>query len=97
MSLTSPNADDGAILFELAGPAVHGITLSSTTLTYYIDSSAAPIRVAVLGNLSNGPLLTFVVNDTTAMSSYSATAKDVASRQNQLRSGFTGYQLKITH
>jgi hypothetical protein len=43
-----------------------------------------------------GPLLTFVVNDTTAMASYSATPKAVANRQNQLRSPLTGYELKVT-
>lgn len=86
------------MLFELTGPAsIHGVTVANTSLKFYIDSGSATIRVVAAGSLSNGPLLTFTVSDTTAISSYSATLKDVANRQNQLRSPLTGYELRILH
>lgn len=97
VSLTTPNADDGALLFELTGPAtIHGISLADANLKYYIDSSSATIRVVAAGAIKSGSLLTFIVSDTTTISSYSASLKDVANRQNQLRSPLTGYELKIS-
>ncbi|HWC75722.1 MAG TPA: hypothetical protein VG454_17480 [Gemmatimonadales bacterium] len=96
VSLTTPNSDDGAILFELKGPSIHGITPKSSSLQMYIDSSSAPVRVAVLGSVTSTTFLTFTIADTTTLPSYSATLVDVANRQNQLRASLAGYQLKIT-
>jgi len=98
VSLTTPNSDDGALLFELTGPAtIHVNPPPSGSVKFFIDSSAATIRVVAAGSVHTGPLLTFTVADTTTLSSYSATVKDVASRQNVLRQSLAGYELKITH
>ena len=97
VSLTTPNSDDGAMLFELAGPvAIHALSAANPNVKFYIDSSTATIRVVAAGALNSGRLLTFTVADTNTVSSYSATIKDVANRQNALRAALAGYELRIT-
>jgi hypothetical protein len=96
VTLTTPRSDDGAILFELKGPAVHAIA-PAAGLTFYIDSSSSPIRGVAMGAISGGLLLTFTISDTTAFPSYSATLVEVADRQNGLRSTLTGYDLRLSH
>jgi hypothetical protein len=93
----TPFADDGAILIELNGPSIHGITPAGTNLQFYIDSTTSPVRVAAFGTINGGTLLSFTVADTTTLASYSAVLVDVANRQNDLRNSLAGYALRITH
>jgi hypothetical protein len=97
VNFVTPRTDDGAILFELKGPSLHGITPANTSLQVYIDSSSSTIRVATFGTLNSGAVVTFTIADTTTLSSYSATLVDVANRQNQLRAPLTGYELRLAH
>ncbi|HLZ97856.1 MAG TPA: hypothetical protein VKP66_07875 [Steroidobacteraceae bacterium] len=41
--------------------------------------------------------MTFTIPDTTTLPPYSATLIDVASRQNALRAGLSGYSLTLSH
>jgi hypothetical protein len=97
VTYTSPRTDDGAILFELKGPSIHGITPTGTNLQIYVDSTTSPIRVVAFGAINSGALLTFTIADTATFSSYGATLVDVANRQNDVRSSLTGYALTVTH
>jgi hypothetical protein len=94
-NLTTPNSDDAAILLELRGSSIHGITLANSSLKMFADSSGSPIRIMIAGSLSSGALLSFDVPDVGAVGSYSATLVDVANTQNQLR-GKSGYSLSVT-
>ena len=93
-SFTSPNSSDGAILLELRGTSIHGIALANSAWKLYADSSGTPIRIAIMGNLSSGALLTFDVPDVTAAASYSATIVDVADMQSKIRAT-NGYTITI--
>src|SRR5919204_921127 len=55
----TPFTDDGAILIELNGPSIHGITPAGTNLQFYIDSTTSPVRVAAFGMINGGTLLHF--------------------------------------
>lgn len=89
----TPNSDDAAILLELRGANVHGIALANSAWKLYADTTGTPIRIAIMGNVKSGALLTFDVPDVAA--SYTATIVDVSDAQNSVRAS-TGYSLTIT-
>jgi len=93
-SLTSPNSSDGAILLELRGSSIHGVTLSNSSWKMFADSSGTPLRIAIMGSITSGALLTFEVPDVSAASSYTATIVDVADGANKLRAS-SGYALTV--
>jgi hypothetical protein len=95
VSLTTPNADDAALLLELRGANIHGIALTNSAWRMYADSSGSPIRIVVAGHLAAGPVLTFQVPDVDMVASYTATLVDVSNAQNELRAK-TGYALVVT-
>lgn len=94
--LTTPLGDDGAIVVEVRGPNVTQVQLSDNTmflLAEHVDSATQ--RFVILGDLQSGPLATFHVPDIHAVRAYSATAVEVASRDNTVRSSLEGYALTI--
>jgi hypothetical protein len=95
VALSTPHNDDGAILFELRGPNVGLLALMNSSLKVYADTSSDVLHVAVIGNISAGPVMTFAVPDVGAVQSYTATLVDVADRQNATRD-LTGYTLTIS-
>ena len=96
VSLATPNTDDGALLLEVKGPSIRGVTTKSAALQVYADTmSTTTVRTVVAGNLSSGGLFTFQVPDVNAAGSYTVTIVDIADRQNRLRSGANGYVLTI--
>ena len=96
MSLTTPNTDDGAILFEVSGPAID--TLAPVNASYRLSTRRignTTVRAVLAGPVAGGTLAILEVPDIGAASSYTATVIEVADRQNQLRSQLTGYQLQV--
>lgn len=96
VTLTSPNADEGAVLFEITGQGI-GI-LAPADPSYRLFSlpiGAAMVRAVVVGDLSSGALVHFSVPDVGAAASYRATVIEVADRANQLRSRLGEYGLSI--
>jgi hypothetical protein len=96
VSLTTPNADDGAVMVTLQGPDLSTIQASSTAYVLYSRvSSAAEARVILVGNVSAGPLFTFKLGAGQALSAYTASVQQVATRGDALRTSTTGYQLTV--
>jgi len=96
VSLTTPNTDDGAILFEVSGPAIDTIVpvnASYRLFTRRIGSTT--VRSVLAGPVANGTVATLEVPDVGAAGSYTATVTEVVDRQNQVRSPLTGYQLQV--
>src|SRR5262245_24227547 len=54
IDLTTPNADDGAVLFTIVGPGIDSVTSGSYAVSVGTSSTAA--RVLVYGNLAAGLL-----------------------------------------
>jgi hypothetical protein len=94
--LASPNGVDGAILFDVAGGAVvnpKGASLpASQVFARSVDASTT--RIAVVGNIAPGGVVTFEVTESARSSDYSATVLEVADRDNELRD-LTGYSLSV--
>jgi len=94
VSLTTPNADDGAVLVTLTGPGVSNPQPGSSAYRLYFRVvSADELRVMVVGDLSAGVLLTLGVGEVTSIGQYSGTFVEVASQTDVLRATLTGYSL----
>lgn len=96
VSLTTPNTDDGAIVFEVSGRAIDTITVMSASyrlFTYRIGSTA--VRAVLAGPVAGGTLAILKVPDVGAAASYTATVTEVVDRQNQPQL-LNGYQVQVT-
>ncbi len=97
LSLTTPNSDDGAILFSIAGgEMVAPSAASNSHLLFVRATGGTSINAVVLGDLTQGALMTFDVPDVEKASSYSATVSQVADRNNLLRDDISGYGLALS-
>ena len=96
MRLITPNADDGALSFEISGPvdSVSASTGSLQLFTRRLDGST--LLGAVVGELGDGAIVTLHVPDVSAAALYQATVLEVADRDDALRSSLAGYALTVT-
>lgn len=97
VALVTPNVSDGAILLDLAGPGLTTPQSASTSYALFARlQSAAQLRVAVLGDLTGGPLFTVSVPDVRDLSVFSGSVIEIANRTGGLRDGVVGYALEFT-
>jgi hypothetical protein len=96
LRLTTPKSDDGAIVLDVRGPDVTQVQLADGTMFLLTESvNGVTQRLVAVGDLQSGALVTFHVPDIHAISAYSATAVEVASRDNAIRSSLEGYTLAV--
>lgn len=95
VTLSTPNTDDGAIVFRVTGPGVTQIANAVPSRYMHFDQVGTSLTVVIVGNLADGTLLTFRVPDVSAVSSYSATVLEVADQTNELRGSVGGYGLAV--
>jgi hypothetical protein len=94
--LVTPNADDGAILIEISGPApIADITVALQGAVVHSRADGNKTRLAVFGPLASGALVRFSVPDVNAAQQYSAQVTEVSDRASALRTSVTGYQISI--
>jgi hypothetical protein len=93
VSLTTPNADDGAIMFTVSGGAIDAPTLLDIDHVLYLMEGTNSITAIVAGDIVAGGLLEFDVPDIEV--TYTATITQVADRLNDLRDPLTGYDLTV--
>jgi hypothetical protein len=94
--LTTPNADDGAILFSIAGGTVQGPAATSPSHRVFSRATGATsTTVVVVGNLAAGPVLLFDVRDVRTVDDFTSTVLEVAARDNSLRASLAGYSLEV--
>jgi hypothetical protein len=95
VTLTTPNPDDGAIVFRVNGPGITQVTNAVASHYMHFDQAGTALTVVVVGDLADGMLLTFRVPDVSSVSSYSATVLEVADRTNRLRETVGSYGLSV--
>ena len=95
VTLTTPNMDDGAILFEVTGPDIVSVTVTVPEHYTHVGQDGSTLTIVVVGNIESGLLVGIDVPDVGAVASYSATATEVADRTNELRSSLSGYELTV--
>ncbi|UCF19032.1 MAG: hypothetical protein JSU87_14035 [Gemmatimonadota bacterium] len=97
LTLTTPNADDGAILFSISGGGIDIPTsVVASNLLFHRLTGTASMNAVVVGDIAAGALVSFEVPDVGAAPSYSATITEVADRNNALRTSLAGYSLSVS-
>ena len=94
--LTTPHADDGAVLFEVSGGPIDTATAGNASLRLFTRrASGSTIVGVVAGVVTNGAVITLRVPDVGAAAGYTARVVEVADRQNALRTSLAGYALTL--
>lgn len=94
VSLTTPNADDGAVLVALFGPGFTRIQPASAAYRVYsLTASPTEVRILVVGDLSTGALLSLDVDDPARIAEYHGTVLQAASRDDIVHTVSTDYDL----
>jgi len=93
--LTTPHGDDGAMTFELRGPAIDTAMVVDPSLRLFTRrESDSRVVGAVVGPLANGAVIRLQVPDVSA-AGYTANVLEVADRQDVLRFSLEGYALTV--
>jgi hypothetical protein len=93
MSLVTPNADDGAIMFTVSGGVIDTPALLDIDHVLYLMEDSSSISVIIAGDIAAGELLEFDVPDIEV--TYTATITQVADRANDLRESLADYDLTV--
>jgi len=94
--LTTPNADDGAMTFQVSGAAIDSATAVNQSLRLFTRRDGGDVVGVVVGALANGAVITLQVPDVGEAARYRATVLEVADRQDALRASLVGYALTVT-
>ena len=94
LRLTSPNIDDGALLFTLSGPPVDSLTTTNTSLRLFTRrESDSTLVAALVGPVGSGAVVT--LHGASEPDDYVARVLEVADRRNFLRETLIGYALTV--
>ena len=96
LHLTTPHADDGAVMFEITGPPTDSVTAVSDSLRLFTRRAGGTLVGVVIGTVADGPVVKLWVPDVSAAASYRGRVLDVADRQNALRTSLESYALTVT-
>jgi hypothetical protein len=97
VSLTTPNADDGAVIVMISGPNLATIQPADSHYVVYSRlASAQEARVIVIGNLVAGPLFTVRFGAPHLISAYSGAVQQVATRGDSILSSTVGYRVTVS-
>ena len=79
LRLTTPRADDGALVFEVSGPPIDSVVAAGAPLRLFTRRADGSTLVgAVVGDVANGAIVTLQVPDVGAARLYTARVIEVA-------------------
>ena len=97
VGLTTPNADDGALMVTVRGPGM--ATVVSSSPSYLVFSNLAvqnQAKVIAVGDLRAGAVFTVTVAGANPLSDYTITLDQVASRTDALRANLAAYKVTLS-
>lgn len=97
VTLTTPNGDDGALMFTVRGPEMLAVTSASSS--YLVFSNLAvqgQARVIAVGDLRPGAVFTIAVTGAHEPADYTVSLEQVATRADALRSNLAGYKATVS-
>lgn len=94
VTYSSPNSDDGAVLFAIGGAQIDSVSLGAYT-GYVRKVNTDSVVVVVAGHPVSGALVTFAVPDKNAAASYHARITQVAQRGTYAQRALTGYGVTV--
>jgi hypothetical protein len=92
--LSTPHADDAALVLRLSGPTQAEPQFEGDLLGFTRAGENA-VRVAIFGELRTGTLLRFAVPDVRQVGSFRAELQEVADAGNAVREALTGYGVTV--
>jgi len=96
LRLTTPNADDGAVLFKVSGPPIDtAVAVDASLRLFTARTDRSTVVGVVVGVVDNGAVVTLQVPDVGLAGGYTAQVLEVAGRQNALRPSLAGYALTV--
>jgi len=101
MTLTTPNADDGGIVFTVSGPSILGVTPAGGVDLIETRTTAGAITTSTIiarGTLANGALGTLRVRGVNIDSPYTIEVKEAAARASGgyvQRANLTQYRVQV--
>lgn len=101
ITLTTPNAGDGAVLFTVAGPSILGVTARpglEMTESSSSDNGRTTSTILIRGNLTSGPIGSLTVRGADAGAAYTTEVRQVAAGASggyALRADLTTYRLAM--
>lgn len=90
--LTTPNANDGAVLLEVTG-AVDSVQPMSYTTFSSLESGGA--RVVVTGDIASGVVARLYVPDAASAGQYTGSLSQAAQRSSFTLQNLTGYRVVV--
>jgi hypothetical protein len=94
--LTTPHSDDGAVLFEVIGPAIDSATAVSPSIRLFTRRVGGSLSGALVGEVASGAVVLLHLPDVESAGEYRASVREVADRQDSLRASLTGYLLRVS-
>lgn len=94
VSLSTPFADDGALLFTVTGGRVDSVDAPGYSL-YTSQTGPATLQVILTGNLSPGIVAQVHIPDERVASQYSASISQVAARETYIERDPAAYHLEL--
>ncbi|MBT8397371.1 MAG: hypothetical protein HKO65_12895 [Gemmatimonadetes bacterium] len=92
--LTTPNADDGGIMFAISGGQIDSV--KSAYSEFYMSSVGASKRVIVAGTLPTGSIVAeILIPNIEQASNYSATVEQVAAKDTYQQRSASGVSLVL--
>lgn len=94
LRLSTPNADDGGILFTVGGAQVDSVRSTFPNI-FLRRESGSTVRVVIVGSLGAGVIGQILVPDTRSASAYTAAVLEVAARGTFVQRSPDGYGLTV--
>lgn len=92
--LTTPNFDDGGVLFSLTGPQIDSVRTSHPYLVVRMVS-AAETRIAVAGTVTSGVIAEVLVSDPSVAEQFQGRVREVVVRQALSQRPTNGYAIRV--
>lgn len=94
VSLTTPNTDDGAILFTVSGAQIDSVQSAGYT-TYSAHLSATSAWIMVVGDVKSGLVASIWVPDLAASAEYATRIRQAAALGSYEQQDLGGYSLQV--
>ena len=95
--LTTPHADDRALIIRVTGPNMSAVVAANASLVMHMRAETNAFGAALFGNLTNGSaVLRFTIPDVSKLGQYAGTVIEVADDGNAVREALDGYALVLT-
>ncbi|HVX89933.1 MAG TPA: hypothetical protein VG940_13445 [Gemmatimonadales bacterium] len=96
LTLNTPNADDGALLFKVVGGQVDSVLGSAMIQDGSYTIQPSYTRIVVAGNIVDGVVARVAVPDINDAASYSVVMEQVAVRNSFAQRSLTGYSIAVS-